>query len=538
MKRSATSSLLLSVLLVTFCFGLVLIFCRPVLNSDDDLYVLYTLSGGYGNKPTHLLHYLYVWHPFLFFPVAKLFTWFPSVNWYSLFYLLLQAIACVQLSGVLLLLFPRAKAVLVFALFFLFVETGLLLSLNNSNTSLLLGISGGISLLAGGLTENRPWRRKKELGMAAALLLLSGLLRMHILGFCMVLTTVVACMLLPFPALKKLIGKFVWIGSLSLLLLGAQYTYYTTQIRGYQTEEAYRNAVFKTANYPVNPVGHDTGVAAIKASFIQSLFLFDSSFVSIKDIDRYLETHARTAFSPVQGSQSQVYWLVMNLRVHLIFLLLTGCMLFVLTGLKTTARWLVIAAFCAVAFALFYLFLKTTLWLFLGFAAFLFLSAVLLSRHATEQPSTLQPWIFVLFFLNVCWMMKRIKSTNDNNLSDIQQTHAILNELKKNSHQLFVNTTYFNDRGFSIWDRPKDFPLTNFVNIGNVLTGTSQASFQRFGVDSVLKAIPVNPHIRVSGRMLPALKMFYRDVYGWKVEVQKIDSFRSLDVYRVEKIGD
>lgn len=77
-------------------FGVSLCFFLPVLNSDDDVFLMYQLSGGFGEPPGNLLHFDHVIHPWLGFLLSRLFVLDPQVNWYSLgiightFYILLN----------------------------------------------------------------------------------------------------------------------------------------------------------------------------------------------------------------------------------------------------------------------------------------------------------------------------------------------------------------------------------------------------------------------------------------------------------------
>jgi hypothetical protein len=62
-----------SVLFIGTLFILFFLVFKPVLNSDDDFYFLYTLAGGHNAAPTPLLHYLYTLHPIITWPLSELF---------------------------------------------------------------------------------------------------------------------------------------------------------------------------------------------------------------------------------------------------------------------------------------------------------------------------------------------------------------------------------------------------------------------------------------------------------------------------------
>src|SRR5688500_9050369 len=87
---SATNSWIFSLLVTGAFFLLFNIIATPLLNSDDDAFFMYLLSGAVGEPPTALLHYNYGWHPWLGMIIKNLFIASPSVNWYAVFLLVLH----------------------------------------------------------------------------------------------------------------------------------------------------------------------------------------------------------------------------------------------------------------------------------------------------------------------------------------------------------------------------------------------------------------------------------------------------------------
>ena len=85
-QHPVLSALLVNVIL----FSCVFAFAFPIYNSGDDVYLLYTLSGGFGQAPTELLHYHYGMHPYMGWMLKNLFTQYPGFNWYSLLFYLFQ----------------------------------------------------------------------------------------------------------------------------------------------------------------------------------------------------------------------------------------------------------------------------------------------------------------------------------------------------------------------------------------------------------------------------------------------------------------
>src|SRR5215469_12242747 len=119
MKRIFVNKIFTSALVVVLLFAIFLFLCKPIINYDEDFFVLYTLAGGFGSPPTNVLHYYYGWNPFLLWPVARLFDLYPTFNWYTLFLLILQSVSCTYLLYLFLLMFRKTVAIVIFIVFFL-----------------------------------------------------------------------------------------------------------------------------------------------------------------------------------------------------------------------------------------------------------------------------------------------------------------------------------------------------------------------------------------------------------------------------------
>src|SRR4030095_14846207 len=144
--RLTTYNFYIALGITAVLFASVLFFMSPAYNTDFDIYFLYTLSGGYGNEPSGLLHCFGMAHPLLSNIVAGLFRLSPGFNWYSLSLVVFHFISCVVLLLSLLNYFDKRYAIVIFLIFFLFVECRLLLGFNFSGAALMGTISGSTSL--------------------------------------------------------------------------------------------------------------------------------------------------------------------------------------------------------------------------------------------------------------------------------------------------------------------------------------------------------------------------------------------------------
>ncbi|HEY1872389.1 MAG TPA: hypothetical protein VGG71_15100, partial [Chitinophagaceae bacterium] len=277
----------ISAFFVILLFVIFLFLCTPIINYSEDFFVLYTLAGGFGSAPTNILHYYYGWNPLLLWPVAKLFGLVPSFNWYTLFLLILQSISCIYLLYLFLLMFRKTVAIVIFMVFFLFFESQFLQSLNYSNTSFILSLSGSAGFIFYFANASQTPLGKKKLIAPFLLALVGGLLRVHTLGLTVLLSIETGLVLMPFYNFKKFIFSWFVLASTLIVFIIAHNYYYQAKIPGSKKEEQFRQSLFYIANHPQIPGNVDTGIALIKNSFIRSGFLYDTSFVTLKDVEAY-----------------------------------------------------------------------------------------------------------------------------------------------------------------------------------------------------------------------------------------------------------
>ena len=73
MRKIIFNPLLCASLFTLFLFMLFLFLVKPIYDTGEDVYILYLLSGGFGNSPTELLHYNHGLHPYLGYLLKTLF---------------------------------------------------------------------------------------------------------------------------------------------------------------------------------------------------------------------------------------------------------------------------------------------------------------------------------------------------------------------------------------------------------------------------------------------------------------------------------
>src|SRR5690242_19884973 len=131
----------------TFLFVALFLFTHPVYNSDDDFYFLYTLAGGHIAAPTNVLHYLYSLNPIITYLIPKLFVSFPHFNWYSFFLVSVHYVSCFYLVFSLLKQYKTRIAIFSFLVFFVCIESKLLLYINYSSSAVITTFAGLFPLI-------------------------------------------------------------------------------------------------------------------------------------------------------------------------------------------------------------------------------------------------------------------------------------------------------------------------------------------------------------------------------------------------------
>ena len=266
---------LLLFILVNFVFF-------PLFNSGDDVFLLYNLSGGFGDTPTHLLHYDHIWHPVLAKPVAWLYSNYPTLNWYTLLLLSFQIAGCTATLYVLSRRFHAVTALGIFLLLFCFIGSRALLSLTFTYSAWIIAAGGFCLLLHESIGVKRKWF---NLVFAGILLLLAGLLRLQVL---LAVTVLFIPVFLMNARYKFRIWVPIMLAVWVLVYLSnlQQKQYYRTHIPGWAQEEKMRQSLFYSFNRPNNwkrpllEVFRDSTEAALYGG----QFFFDTSFFSAKRV--------------------------------------------------------------------------------------------------------------------------------------------------------------------------------------------------------------------------------------------------------------
>jgi hypothetical protein len=447
--------------------------------------------------------------------------------------LLLQYAACTYLFWLMLQRCSRPFALWIMVIFFLFFEPVFLLSLNCSNTSLVLGSIGCFGLLTLSVRNQGSAAFPKQWLVPAVLLLVSGMLRITGLGLCLVILLAFAIHILSLSAFRQLLLRLFPVCLLSGMLTFAQNLYYQANIPSSKTEERFRESLFYLANHPRNEEIQDTGITLVKNSFIRCWFFYDSGFVRQSDVRAYTRQRVTNRISYTRGLFPFLRVAFREHRVNGLLFLLVSCLFMRRRAYRSWFRWLRMVLTALLIFALLYIYFKITLDIVFTLLCCTFLSALLCHPNLYPCGRRWSYLFFALFCLNTAWAARLVFKQNERNEQRSRHTRDVLAELSGARRSVFLNTNIFADNGMFIWDLPLTYPLPNLLNKELLINGSLGPVFRRFNIKNVLVDAVTRNDIYLSGSNLPMLKEYYALRFGWQVQIERVPGFQYVDVYRI-----
>lgn len=521
--------LLYAILINAALFTLFLLFTHPIYDTNEDVYILYRLSGGFGTAPTELLHYNYGMHPYLGLLLKNLFELTNEVNWYTIALLLSHFIACTVLLFHILSRYKPLTGITAYLLLFIVFECQLLLTLNFSNSSLLLGCAGFIILAQYAKAGNRNYAL---LIGAGTCIVLASFFRVHVL----VVAAVIAAPFLVLLAVKqKRISTFVTIMIIAGIVLffnQLQQGYYNRHIPNWKKEEAYRQHIYRFYNNFTLYTPSAGEKWFTENGLIQNGLSIDTSFLSASKLNAmYTELNSRKRIQPAAEPGGK-NWIWINNRIFLFSFLL------LLTFPAFNRRLAFIAALTALLYISGYIWLlynlKTSGYLLTG-AALFFITMVLLFGSERKASRRLFDTVRIsIAILLMTWGIVRIYKVDQKNRLDNQKFVAIQQELQSYPNQLFINTpTGLPFQKYYIFHTPKNFPLTNLLENEFFLHGDYRQYFTRLGINYFAELPKVNM-ILFLGDRIPALENYFNTVAGKPVKViGEAEGLNTVNAYRI-----
>ncbi len=492
---------------------LVILFLKPLLNSGDDAYLMYSLSGAFGVPPTELLDYSWGWHIFLGLPLKFLFILSPGINWYSIFLLTIHWISTSIIFLFFLKSFRLSHGLIFFSAYFIFFEATLLLSLNFSSSSIILAIAANILLIDKLNSKNL---NKTSLLLPLGLLCCSGLLRFHTWAFVEVLMGI----FIFFLPLKKGVYYIVFKSMLLIILvssfIGHQH-YYERNIMGWEEKEEISKILYSHYNSPQTDKP-DPAVFkdSIEYDFFYNSFFYDNQILNSNRLKAITLGLKRVRNLSNQEDTLTLYWNFINGRLYFLTILLPLCFFIIKRKWDLLKK---ILPFLFLSFSLYcYLFfyLKITQPIFLGFIITNWLIIFLFSKNESFKSSKFSTSIFTLLsFICLVWGIIRIYKINIENGEKYNDWICYYDDLKRNSSTLHiaVNAELPIDN-FYILDNPLRFSIHNFISISHFNKTVFEEKKKQFGLKNVMEDIINRSDIVLFGPKMNSLPRYYQKKFN------------------------
>jgi len=524
-----------SILLTALFFSIVFLFLKPLLYSTDDGYLLYTLSGGFGEAPNNLLHYDYGWHYWLGWVVESLFELNPDFNWYSGFLIILHAIGTCMILYVLFERFQGKYAIL-FSLVFMFLfEILLLLQLSYTNASLLLSLSVCTLLFHNYSSKELNLVRSWSLFI---LILIAGMLRFHTMLFVVALFLPLFLIYFFYKKPWKILTWFLVLG-LSVFILNIFHrNYYINHIPEWKKAEAFRQSFFYMTNRPkqgpeeIQKIFRDS----TELAFFQRLFFYDTSYLSEQRIGQLAKQMVRERKFEDKQDEEGLYWFFIEARLFIALFLIILLAMALGKQYKSLKILLIIFGWIAIVFAYLFIFQKITSAIYIaGFLCLFLQSALIFSDKADKiKPEWL---IYVSLLLLIIFSTRKILRLNQANNNSFQRYLCYMEVLKKHPDNLFVATDFYFPIGRSgIWTTPKNYPASNLLYGGKFITGSQDPVLRRFGIKNLMKDVLTRNDVFFIGSDFPELNAYYKS--KWNINTQlseKLPGYGCAEVRQLKK---
>lgn len=511
--------------LLLFIFFLV--FIRPIYNTNEDVYILYMLSGGFGNTSTDLLHYNHIVHPCLGIVLKNLFILNDTFNWYTLALLISHFAACTIIFFQILLKNKTLPFILFYLLLIIVFELRLLLTINFTNTAIVTGLSGIVLLFT---AEKQGRLSIRQILAGCLVILLASFWRIHVL-------IPVIGLALPFFLLLSYKNSIVIAGALVItggLILSFNYLhqmYYKSNIAGWQQEEDYRQKIYQFYNtYKLNnPKPGEKWHT--EYNLIRNGLPVDTFFLSSAQLNNMVNDLKENNNYVAKKNTGNKNWFWINNRIFFftILLLLTSIKINTKEGISVIVSLLLIIS------GLTYLNLYFKLSDYILIAC-LFSNAVFILLTTIPKPANYTYGAYARMFISIClcfWGIICLYKLNEKQVKQIYDFKMAYSEIAQKKDTLFIITgDMFPLQKFYIFDVPKQYSLPNFLDNDHFLLNMQTPVFNRFQITGI-KETPNHPAL-FWGRYVPALENYFYFTSGNKVHFsQPLNEFKFGSVYTI-----
>ncbi len=507
---------LLAVTVNVMLFALFYLFATPLLNSGDDAYFMYTLSGGYGEAPSSLLHYDYGWHYWLGSLVKQCFVLQPGFNWYSFILNLFHFSGCASILFVLRRRMPLLKALLFFLIFFLLIETRMLLSLSYTGAAWVMG-AGGALLLIEGLRSSKVQKVQGSkvqwlfgpgglLVKGMILIILSGMLRYQMMEMVILLSLPLGYMLMSRKTFYKLAAGMLIAVLVVVALFKIHEAHYRKHITGWDQQEKFRQALFTAYNKSIKPAAQQTVFYdSLERNLFNAGFLYDSTRFTPERVAAITKQITRNRYFDLKEDRIKLYWVMRAFEYYFLLIVLVLA-LWIWQGHQAAAkRWLYYFLFVLGIYMCLYIFLKVTHPVYLGFMMMLWLQ---LAMQSPLEEKTIKykglPLIYLPLLIVTLLGAKSAWQENSNNIIRNKYFYCAVENLNRYPDRLYVATDDNFPLGWiGVWDDPKEYPAYNLIYKDRLITHTYLNTLQRFGIRNLHQALLQDNRIYLLGDSIP-----------------------------------
>jgi len=523
-RMNSRYRIIISAVIVNLClFFLISVLAHPIYDTEEDVYVLYLLSGGFGGAATELLHYNYGMHPFLGVLLKNLFVWNDHINWYTLTLLFFHFAALTSILAVLLRITRSIYALVSWVVLFTVFEAKFLLAPNFTDAAIICAVAAWVILFTA--PDNRKAAVKYY--VVSILLFVAGsLFRIHVI---IPLIVVGVPFIFINSSRKKnfqsLFIIFVTAAFIFLLNLLHQ-SYYRAKIPGWQTEESYRQSVYRFYNRQFQDVapGHRWHT---ELGLINSGLPIDTSFLSIGKMNQmYTDLYSeKIEQKPVAGSSKNWFWINNRIFFILLFVLL------VFSGANKKLFWSV-GIVAVLSFLLGTYLLEHYKLPFYLLLSFFMLTCTFILLQSEESAKHYITWAKSgVLLLILFWSLVQLYKMDRKNLAEISNFKLAYSELAKRPDHLFMNMAGgFPLQKFYVFDLPRRFPLQNLITGEHFLDNIQAPVFNRFDIrDSRTRYL--NHNLFYSGKPVKALLEYFLQLEHIQLRFLKRTEFRANQVF-------
>lgn len=473
-RTTTIRSTILSIGTNLLLFGIFFTLFKPIYDNEDDVYILYKLSGGFGEPPTALVHYNHILHPLLGWPIAWLFRSMNVINWYTVFLVIGHFISCTYIFFRVLKIHPFKTCFPLFLLLFVIFEARLLSNISFSNTAIILGCASIVAL-----SENNKRAVLSFSGLSLMFLVVASFFRIHVL-------IPIIGVSLPFLLLvskKAALSTVITLATAGVLIVAfnlVHQSYYEKRIPGWKQEEAYRQKIYKFYNSRVlnYPKPGEKWYAAM--SFLNSGLPMDSTLLNSSLLaSMYTDLTAKP--SSEIGPQDEKPWFWINNRI----LFFTTILLLLFSGFnkKLVMMETISLVFLTGGLLLLHSYGKIPVYLLPGCLLLLGFLILLKGNYSTGiYPVVIRNTFIALM---VFWGIVQYYKLNQQHKSAIASFRTAASTAKNDQDTLLIACLDYPVQKFYVFDLPKKYPLSNVLYMQHFLHQDYHAAFKRFGVASI-----------------------------------------------------